>query len=92
MVKISPTLIFMSENVAERETVKSDFFKIAGFPGILDDTHIPNIAPSTDDEYFYVNRRKFRLINVKAVFDANAYAVHAVFLNVIKSRRVILSL
>ena len=73
MVKISHKFIYMPRNEAERSKIKSDMYKVARFPGILgliDGTHVPLIAPK-DEEYLYVNRRKFHSINVQAVCDAN---------------------
>ena len=80
IIKVAPNYTYMPENSEDRESVKSSFFKMAGFPGVLgciDGTHIPLIAP-TEDEYSYVNRRKFHSINVQAVCDANA-----IFLDVV---------
>ncbi|XP_045129081.1 putative nuclease HARBI1 [Portunus trituberculatus] len=48
-----------------------EFMAIAGFPGVvgvIDGTHVRIVAPK-DDEYAYVNRKRYHSINVQVVFD-----------------------
>ncbi|XP_045127566.1 putative nuclease HARBI1 [Portunus trituberculatus] len=49
-----------------------EFMAIAGFRGVvgvIDGTHVRIVAPK-DDEYTYVNRKRYHNINVQVVFDA----------------------
>ncbi|XP_045104728.1 putative nuclease HARBI1 [Portunus trituberculatus] len=49
-----------------------EFMAIARFPGVegvIDGTHVRIVAPK-DDEYAYVNRKRYHSINVQIVFDA----------------------
>nr|XP_034332395.1 putative nuclease HARBI1 [Crassostrea gigas] len=58
-------------NVHEIRKNQEEFFKIAGFPGIvgaIDGTHVQIIAPS-DYENEYVNRHHYHSINTQVVFD-----------------------
>ena len=70
--KKAPQFIYMPRNDDEMDKTKTEFYNFAGFPGVIgciDGTHVPIIAPP-EDEYVYVNRRKFHSINVMAVCDA----------------------
>ena len=74
MIKVGSQFIYMPKNAADIVKVKNEFHQIAGFPGVLgcvDGSHIPIIAPSGEDEYAYVNRKKFHSINIQAVCDTN---------------------
>ena len=65
--------IYMPRNRAEEEAIKSKFYGIAGFPGVLgciDGSHIPIIA-SSREECAYINRKNFHSINVQGVCDPN---------------------
>ena len=71
--KTAKQFINMPRNHAEEEAIKSEFYGIAGFPGVLGcihGTHIPVIAPSRD-ECAYINRKNFHSINVQGVGDLN---------------------
>lgn len=55
----------------ELPIIKSEFFKLAGFPGVIgciDGTHIRIQAPSQNEPAF-VNRKGFHSINVQAICD-----------------------
>jgi len=43
--------------------------QVAGFPGVVDGTHIRITAPK-EHEAEYINRKRFHSINVQVVFDA----------------------
>ena len=64
----------MPRNRVEEEAIKSKFYGIAGFPGVLgcciDGTHSSIIAPS-QDECANINRKIFHSINVQSVCDSN---------------------
>jgi len=65
--------IYMPQTRTVIQEIKQDFYRTASFPRVLccvDGTHISLIAPS-EDEYLYVNRKKFHSINVQAIGDAN---------------------
>ena len=67
--KKAKQFIYMPRNRAEEEAIKSEFYGIAGFPGVLgciDCTHIPIIAHSRN-ECAYANRKNFHSINVQGV-------------------------
>ena len=54
-------------------TKKRDFCKIADFPGVIgciSGSHIPLIAPH-QDEFAYVNRKRFHSTNIEGICDAN---------------------
>lgn len=54
--------------------VKTNFFKIAGFPciiGAIDCTHIPIRSPGGEQAELYRNRKGYMSINVQAICDAN---------------------
>ena len=73
MVKLAPKFIFMPKERGDIIETKQNFYQFAGFPGVIgciDGTHIPIVAPH-DDEFAYVNRKKFHSINVQAICDAN---------------------
>nr|XP_034334751.1 putative nuclease HARBI1 [Crassostrea gigas] len=58
-------------NLQEIRKNQEEFFKIAGFPGIvgaIDGTHVQIIAPS-QYENEYVNRHHYHSINTQVVFD-----------------------
>ena len=65
--------IYMPRNREEIAKCKKDFYQLAGFPGIVgcvDGSHTPIVAPR-EDEFVYVNRKRFHSINIQAVCDAN---------------------
>ena len=73
MAKKAKHFIYMPRSLTEEENIKSEFFQVAGFPGVIgciDGTDIPIKAPPID-ECAYVNRKNFHSINVPAVCDAN---------------------
>ena len=73
MAKLAPDFIFMPRNNNEICSIKRDFYKIAAFPGVIgciDGLHIQIIAPH-EDEFAYVNRKKFHSINIQGICDAN---------------------
>ena len=73
MAKLVPDFIFMPRNNNEISNIKRDFYKIAGFPGVIgciDGSHIQIIA-SHQDEFAYVNRKKFHSINIQGICNAN---------------------
>ncbi|KAK4307202.1 hypothetical protein Pmani_021018 [Petrolisthes manimaculis] len=60
-------------NPMEIQRIQADFYRIAGFPGVvgaIDGTHVKIVAPH-DYEEVYVNRKNVHSINVQVVFDAN---------------------
>lgn len=64
----------------ESDKVKSDFYKVANFPGVLgliDGTHIRIQRPS-ENENEYINRKFYPSVNVMAICDSSC-----IFLNVI---------
>ena len=72
MVKLDPDFIFMRRNNGICDK-KSDFYKIAGVPGVIgciDESHIPVIAPHRD-KFAYVNRKKIHSINIQEICGAN---------------------
>ncbi|XP_028417869.1 putative nuclease HARBI1 [Dendronephthya gigantea] len=55
----------------ERDATKQGFYEIANFPcviGCIDATHIRIIAPS-DNEWDFVNRKRYHSINVQGICD-----------------------
>ena len=73
MVKLAPTFIFMPPARADIFETKRNFYQVAGFPGIIgciDGSHIPIVAPH-EDEFAFVNRKKFHSINVQAICDSS---------------------
>ena len=59
--------IYMPRNRGEEEAIKSEFYGIAGFPGVpvcIHGTHIPIIAPSRE-ECSYINRKNFNSVNMQ---------------------------
>ena len=55
----------------ERDAAKQGFYEIANFPcaiGCVDATHIRIIAP-TDNEWDFVNRKRYHSINVQGICD-----------------------
>ena len=61
--------IYTPRTVAETDEVKKKFYAIARVPGDfgdIDGCHTPIIAPSID-EFAFVNRKKFYLINIQTV-------------------------
>ena len=72
-VKLAPKFIFMPPTRADVFETKHDFYQVAGFPsviGCIDGSHIPIVAPH-EDEFAYVNPKKFHSINVQAICDSN---------------------
>ena len=73
VVKLAPHFIFMQRKNNEICNIKRDFYKIASFPGVIvciDGLHIQIIAPH-EDEFAYVNRKKFHFINIQGICNAN---------------------
>ena len=73
MVKLAPDFIFMPRNNNEICSIKRDCYKIVGFLGVIgciDGLHIQIIAPY-QDEFAYINRKKFHFINIQEICDAN---------------------
>ena len=67
MVRMASSLIYMPSNSNEMIKTKREFYKVAGFPGVIgctDGSHIPIIAPH-QDEFAYVNHKKFHSINIQ---------------------------
>ena len=55
----------------ERDVIKQGLYEIANFPcaiGIIDGTHIRIIAP-TDNEWDFVNRKRYHSVNVQGICD-----------------------
>ena len=55
----------------ERDNAKQGFYNIANFPcaiGCIDATHIRIIAP-TENEWDFVNRKRYHSINVQGICD-----------------------
>jgi hypothetical protein len=51
--------------------IKTEFFKVAGFPGVvgcIDGTHVKIQGPS-ENEPAFVNRKDYHSINVQAICD-----------------------
>ena len=58
-------------NEEESSTIKSEFYKISGFPGVvgcIDGIHVKIQAPS-DIEAAFVNRKGYHSKNVQAICD-----------------------
>ena len=73
MVKLAPKFIFMPPTRADIFETKHNFSQVAGFPGVIgciDGSHIPIVAPH-EDEFDYVNQKKFHSRNVQAICDSN---------------------
>ena len=73
MVKLAPKFIFVLPTRADIFETKHNFYQVAGFPGVIgciDGSHIPIVALH-EDEFAYVNRKKFHSINVQAICDSN---------------------
>lgn len=73
IIKKASHFIYMPRSRDEILKAKNELYQIASLPGTIgciDCTHIPIIAPH-ENEYAYVNRKKFHSINVQAVCDAN---------------------
>ena len=65
--------IYMSRSREEVAKTKQDFYQLAGFPGVIgciDGSHIPIVAPQ-EDEFVFINRKRFHSINIQAVCDSN---------------------
>ena len=59
------------ETQEERDIVKQGLYEIANFPcaiGVIDASHIRIIAP-TDNEWDFVNRKRYHSINVQGICD-----------------------
>jgi hypothetical protein len=55
----------------ERDAIKQGLYEIANFPcaiGVIDASHIRIIAPS-DNEWDFVNRKRYHSINVQGICD-----------------------
>ena len=73
MVRMAPNFIYMPSNSNKILRTKKEFYKVAGFPGVIgciDGSHIVIIAPH-QDEFAYVNRKKFHSVNIQGICDAN---------------------
>ena len=80
MVRMAPNFIYMPNNSNEILRTKKEFYKAAGFPGVIrciNGLHIPIIAPH-QDEFAFVNHKKFHSINIQGICDA-----HLVFLDIV---------
>ena len=73
MVKLAPDFIFMPRNNNKICNMKREFYKIKDFSGVIgciDGSHIQIIAPH-EDEFAYVNRKKFHSISIQGICDTN---------------------
>ena len=67
LVRMAPNFIYMPSNSNEILRTKKEFYKVAGFPGVIgyiNGSHISIIAPH-QDEFAYVNRKKFNSVNIQ---------------------------
>ena len=68
----------------ERDSIKQGLYEIANFPcaiGVIDASHIKIIAPK-DNEWDFVNRKRYHSINVQGICDHNGttFNFHSQFL------------
>ncbi|XP_061193784.1 putative nuclease HARBI1 [Saccostrea echinata] len=77
VLKVSQALVSLAPRFIkwptdeELTSIKSDFFKLAGFPGVIgciDGTHVRIQGPS-ENEPAFVNRKGYHSINVQAICD-----------------------
>lgn len=70
--EVCPTAITFPTDEAEKNEIKMAFFEKTGFPGIVgcvDGTHVRIIAPPSNLQHIYYNRKGFHSLNVMLVCD-----------------------
>lgn len=63
----------MLETLKEVRKLKTDFFKIRGFPNVIDcidGSHVPIQSPGGDNVELFGNRKGFFSVNVQCICDA----------------------
>ncbi|XP_065094631.1 putative nuclease HARBI1 [Ochlerotatus camptorhynchus] len=70
--EVCPTTITFPTNEAENNAIKVAFYEKTGFPGIIgcvDGTHVKIIAPPSNIQHLFYNRKGFHSLNVMLVCD-----------------------
>ncbi|XP_058819571.1 putative nuclease HARBI1 [Topomyia yanbarensis] len=70
--EICATAIKFPTDEAERDEIKMAFYEKTGFPGIIgcvDGTHVKIVAPNSNIQHLYYNRKGFHSLNVMLVCD-----------------------